>query len=302
MILLLGSSGYIGSEFARQFNEKDVWFVTPGGYRYHDYTSRNELEKLMQHWKPLRPRLVINCAAFIPPQSVDQCEDFKAQTLRSNLMFPTLLAQVCCDYDVPLIHISTGCLFNGDNGGRGYSEDDIPHLSFHTKCGVYVGAKQLAEEYVEQYDKAYICRIRLPFDHVDHPRNYLTKLQRYPKVYDNNNSISHRGDFVKACLDLWEKKAPYGTYNMTNPGSITARQICDLIKQYIGPRQFEFWDEDEFMRTVARTPKSNCVLNVDKLRSAGVIMRPVQEAVVDSLRNWIPQPDYVPPSPTMPCL
>jgi 3,5-epimerase/4-reductase len=59
----------------------------------------------------------------------------------------------------------------------------------------------------------------------------LSKVQRYAKVYDNVNSISHRADFVKACLDLWELRAPFGIYNVTNPGFVTTRQVVELIEK-----------------------------------------------------------------------
>lgn len=163
----------------------------------------------------------------------------------------------------------------------------MPHLSFRTKCGVYVGSKELAEHFVSAYGPSYICRIRLPFDEFDNERNYLSKLQRYPKVVRATNSISHRGDFVRAVLDLYIIDAPFGTYNVTNPGAVDSLWICEQIKRYLGPREFEFWDNDEFLNTVARTPKSNCKLDVSKLLSTGVKMRPVEDAIIDSLKKWV---------------
>ena len=52
----------------------------------------------------------------------------------------------------------------------------------------------------------------------DNPRNYLSKLQTYPKLYQNWNSLSHLGDFVSACLQIWEANLPGGAYNIVNPG------------------------------------------------------------------------------------
>ena len=84
--------------------------------------------------------------------------------------------------------------------------------------------------------------MRIPFDQFDNPRNYLSKVQNYPKVYDNVNSLSHRGDFVAACLDLWQKRAPFGTYNLTNPGFVSTRQVVAMIQRILKPaRPFEFW-------------------------------------------------------------
>ena len=102
------------------------------------------------------------------------------------------------------------------------------------------------------------------------------------------NSLSHRGDFVRACLDLWESRAPFGTYNLTNPGWITTREVIALIERWLRPaRRFEFWADDaEFYAKAARTPRSNTVLDVSKLLATGVFLRPVREAVEDSLRHW----------------
>ena len=116
-------------------------------------------------------------------------------------------------------------------------------------------------------------------------------MQRYSKVYDNVNSISHRADFVKACLDLWELRAPFGTYHVTNPGFVTTKHVVQLIEQYLKPaRKFEFWASDEeFYKVAAKTPRSNCVMDTTKLLAAGVKIRGVEEALEDSLKNWQPE-------------
>jgi UDP-glucose 4,6-dehydratase len=133
--------------------------------------------------------------------------------------------------------------------------------------------------------------LRIPFDEQDSGRNYLSKVQRYAKVYDNVNSISHRGDFVRACLDLWDRKAPFGIYNVVNPGFVTTREVVAQIERILKPnRTFEFWANDaEFYRVAAKTLRSNCVLDVSKLLSAGVKIRPVAEALEDSLKTWKPE-------------
>ena len=75
---------------------------------------------------------------------------------------------------------------------------------------------------------------------------------------------------------------------MTNPGYVTTRQVVRLIQKILQPkRPFEFWASDEeFYRSAAKTPRSNCVLDVSKLLATGVQMRPVQEALLAALKNW----------------
>src|SRR5205807_4446293 len=165
---------------------------------------------------------------------------------------------------------------------HGYTEEDQPNFTFREPpCSFYSGSKALAEEAIAGVGQSYLWRLRIPFDEFDNSRNYLSKVQRYEKVYDNVNSISHRGDFVRACIELWERRAPFGIYNVTNPGFVTTRQVVRMLQKILNPkRAFEFWENDEeFYRVAAKTPRSNCVLDVSKLLAAGIKMRSVSEAV-----------------------
>src|SRR5690606_30712238 len=94
----------------------------------------------------------------------------------------------------------------------------------------YSGTKALGEETLAGVDNVYIWRLRIPFDHRDNPRNYLTKLIRYQRLLDAENSISQLHEFVAATFACWEKRIPFGTYNVTNPGHVTTREVVDLIK------------------------------------------------------------------------
>ena len=134
----------------------------------------------------------------------------------------------------------------------------------------------------------YIWRLRIPFDHRNSPRNYLTKLQNYSRLLDAENSISHLGDFVRSCLASWQEHLPTGIYNLTNPGPITTRQVASLIQNHLGNyREFDFFEsEEEFMQIAAKTPRSNCVMDTTKLEAAGLPMRPSIDALEESLRRW----------------
>jgi UDP-glucose 4,6-dehydratase len=171
----------------------------------------------------------------------------------------------------------------------GFSEWDEPNFSFrHGPCNFYSGTKALAEEAIRGVGQNYIWRPRMIFNECDEPRNLLAKLQHYERVYDNVNSITHLDEFVRACLELWERQAPFGIYNVVNPGAVTTRRIVEMIRQFLRPgRHFEFWENDgEFYRCHAKTPRSNCILDVSKLLSLGVRMRPVEEALEDALERW----------------
>ncbi len=77
---------------------------------------------------------------------------------------------------------------------------------------------------------------------------------------------------------------------MTNPGFVTSCQVVEMMQRILKPsRPFEFWaNDEEFYRVAAKTPRSNCIMDVSKLLAAGVSMRPVSEALADALQQWRP--------------
>ncbi len=309
MVVLLGSTGYIGGAFAQELKQRGIQFAAPSR-RDVDYTNFDVLRKFLTATKTT---FLINAAGYTGKPNVDACETNQADTLQGNTLFPAMIGHACASLGIPFGHVSSGCIYAGakvqsrvekdltkpeiralaeknPQALQGFTETDEPNFTFRQPpCSFYSGTKAMAEEGLNGVGHHYIWRLRIPFDQFDSPRNYLSKLQNYPKVYDNINSLSHRADFVRACLDLWDKKAAYGTYNVTNPGFMTARHAVTLIEKILKPaRPFEFWaNDEEFYKIAAKTPRSNCVLDVTKLLAAGITMRSVEEAIADSLSHWI---------------
>lgn len=303
----------MGRAFAGEL-ERRGWDYVGISREKVDYTRFERLRGLLDS---VRPEFVINAAGYAGKPNVDACEQARAETLLGNTLLPQTIAHACAVEKVPWGHVSSGCIYTGAKvvrGGtetverdlmqleiragidagtlavRGFSETDEPNFSFRNPpCSFYSGTKALAEETIRGVGENYLWRLRIPFDHEDHPKNYLTKLQKYSRVYDNFNSLSHRHDFVAACLDLWERRAPFGTYNITNPGFVSARSVVAAIQRVLKPaRLFEFWASDaEFYAKAAAAPRSNCILDVTKLLGAGIRMRPIDEAISDSLMRWV---------------
>lgn len=313
MIVLLGKTGYVGGQFAQTLQERGIPFVAPT----HAEMDCSQFTVLRKFLEDTSPEFVVNAVGHTGKPNVDACEKNWADTLQGNTLFPATMAHACASLDIPYGHVSSGCVYSGAkvvNGGQthiekdltrpelqsllaknrrafhGFTELDEPNFTFRSPpCSFYSGTKALGEEALRGVGQGYIWRLRIPFDRFDNPRNYLSKLRNYAKVYDNVNSLSHRADFAAGCLDLWQKRAPYGIYNMTNPGFVTARQVVDMMQKILKPaRPFEFWkDDEEFYRTAAKTPRSNCILDAGKALAAGAQLRPVEDALVDSLKNWV---------------
>ena len=182
------------------------------------------------------------------------------------------------------------CCYESPNNEE-FTEEDAPNLDWSSSwgCNFYAGTKSMAEKMIARSPEHYICRLRMPFDEEDGDRNYLSKIMKYDVLLSRENSLTHRDDFVKACLGLCEKGADFGIYNLVNTGSVNARKVCELIKKHIPSkgREFKFFDSDEeFYAETGCVKRSNCILSNQKLLDAGVEMRSVEEAITDSLQNW----------------
>ena len=297
MIIILGSSGYVGSKYGEFLSSRGVEFL---GFsrRQVDYSTREGLSSLI---RSTSPSFLINAAGYTGKPNVDACELDKRGTLEGNAVFPAMVAEVCGDMGVPWGHVSSGCIYSGRRpDGGGWREDDPPNFCFRSgRCSFYSGTKALGEEMILGAPSCYVWRLRIPFNHEAGPRNYLTKLMSYDRLLEAENSVSHLDEFVRATWECWEGRVPFGVYNVTNPGSVMTSDVVRWIGEEASRldslglpcsfrREFSFYgDEDEFMAKAAKTPRSNCVMDSSKLASVGISMSPVEEAFRGALRGWV---------------
>ena len=111
---------------------------------------------------------------------------------------------------------------------------------------------------------------------------------RYDRLVDARNSLTHLEDFARLCLECWERRLPFGTYHLTNPGSITTREVVALIQASgVVEKDYAFFESmDQFQTQAVVAPRSTCVLDTQKARAAGLEAPPVQAAIAEALRNW----------------
>ena len=286
MIYLLGGSGYVGSAYQALFRLKGI----PYRNLRRSEINYSDGDILRKELLSGRPEFLINAAGYTGKPNVDACELHKAECLQGNAVLPGVVAQACEQAGIPWGHVSSGCIYSGDGPGEnGFTELDEPNFTFRTNhCSFYSGTKGLGEEVLAGHPGVFVWRLRIPFDGVDNPRNYLTKLMRYPRLLEATNSISELDEFAAATFSCWSQRVPFGTYNVTNPGRVTTREVAELIRRSgVCTKDFDFFaSEQEFMQVAAKTPRSNCVLDPSKLAAAGIRLTPVREAIERDLRAW----------------
>ena len=155
MIILFGSTGYIGSEFKRQLEQKQIEFKC---WNDTANTTFYDLEKWYEDAGYPVIDAVINAAGYTGKPNVDACELAKEDTIHGNIVWPQILTDWCMLNDIQLGHVSSGCIYSGRRvDGEPFTEEDVPNFSFvQNNCSFYSGTKAIAEKIVSKWNKNYI--------------------------------------------------------------------------------------------------------------------------------------------------
>lgn len=265
-ILLIGANGYVGKKLNAAFYHK--------GWTTHCPTRDTLMSELIH--ATAKYDYVVNAAGYTGRPNVDACKHNRQRVLQDNLLLPTLLTEWCLRHDTPLVHISSGCIYNGHKpDGSGFRESDEPNFSFLSRdyCSYYSGSKAAAETVVRRLPDHQILRLRMPFNGQVSDRNLLVKLCSYEKLVDVKNSITHIDDFVASTVMIMEEHLPCGTWNLVNDTPITTKDICKLLNKYGAKNKYAFFKNyDEFAATVEE-PRSSCILSGEKAKFYGLPMR-----------------------------
>jgi 3,5-epimerase/4-reductase len=277
MKILIFGKGYIGGRCADAWQEKGHEVVLSNKMIQ---SIQDALEELKVH----EPECVFNAAGVTGKPNVDWCEDNQLATIQGNTILPIHLAHACQEHGVHMLHIGSGCVFYDESpheDGK-WREDDHANPSV-----VYSRAKYSADLVLSTLPNVAIGRIRMPIDWVPSPRNLIDKLANYPTIIDVNNSGTVIEDMIDVFLQLMEKRAE-GIFHVTNPGKIKHRETMGFYKQYVDPDWSAEWISNEELveRGLATKGRSNNELASDRLAELGITMRPIHEAMEDTMKKY----------------
>lgn len=278
-ILILGK-GYIGSSILTTLSKCfDVHIVSRADL---DYTDRAVLFQELIRGKY---EYVINTCGYTGRPNVDACENNKEDTWHYNVVVPVRIQKTCKDACVKLLHVSSGCIYDGYD--KEYTEQDEPDFGLlNARSSWYSKTKHACEMMLKDTD-TYILRIRMPFCQTNSERNILTKLRRYDSIIDMKNSLTSvedLGGFMTLLIaDLHEdiSQIPSGIYNVVNPQPVTTSEITALLDEYgLGNPNWTTISYTQLL-TMTATGRSNCVLSDDKITKYNLRL----PNTIDSLRK-----------------
>lgn len=268
-VLILGK-GYVGTALARCLSA--CYNVTCLSKDEYDYTSRSKLFMYLN--KPGRQfAFVINTCGYTGRPNVDACESNIEDTWHYNVIVPVNIQKTCKDSGVKLIHVSSGCIYDGYE--KQYTEEDDPNFGLLNPDSSWYSKTKHACEMMLLDREVYTFRIRMPFCETWSERNVLTKLIKYDNVINQLNSLTNLEDFCGFIMyfmaDVFEgtsaRVPEYGIYNVVNPQPLETSEMTKVLNDYrLGNPNWNSVNLEELYKTT-KAKRSNCVLSDAKIAS-----------------------------------
>ncbi|MBN2306566.1 sugar nucleotide-binding protein [Candidatus Peregrinibacteria bacterium] len=272
-ILLFGSTGFIGSHLKDALEERGHEVAGPR----IEIRNFDEVRKTIEE---VKPDYIINATGITGRPNVDWCEEHPIETYTVNVAGSINIAAAALEKNIKVAQLSSGCVYSGDNGGKGWTEED-PANFFGS---LYSRSRVASEMALKDFPNVLQLRIRIPIMGKSHPKNLIDKLLNYPKMINIRNSCTVMEDFFPAAIQLIEMGTT-GIMNMTNIGAMDHQSIMTLYKEIVDP-DFQINLMDEAEQTELCKRRSNDVLNTDKREALGVPMPPLEESLKRILKEY----------------
>ena len=267
-ILLTGSNGQVGTEIIKISKQLkfDLISMDKAQLNIIDYAV---LERQIIKYKP---EVIINAAAYT---NVEKAEEQKVLAEGTNSHAVKNLAEICKNYSILLIHISTDYVFNGQKKSDYLETDDTDPINTYGKT------KLLGEDAIRSLLEEYII-IRTSWIFGIQGNNFvknIIKLARKEKeirvINDQWGSPTSSKSIAKAISKIIQdysknKEINSGIYHFSGTPATNwyefARQICDLAykKGVIDHLPSIQPVPSSTFKTIANRPLNSC-LNSEKI-------------------------------------
>lgn len=230
-VLVTGAKGQVGSEIVKAV---PAGFIVIGlGSNELDITNQQQVTAVIAQYKP---DLIINAAAYT---AVDKAESDSDNAYAVNQQAVAWLAQAAKQADIPLFHISTDYVFDGESTTPYKETDPVNPQSVY-------GMSKLAGEQVlaATHNKHIILRTSWVFG--AEGNNFVKTMLRLGKerdelsvVADQHGCPTSASSIAKVLWQLAEKykterTLPWGIYHFSNSPACTWYEFaCEIFEQAV---------------------------------------------------------------------
>jgi dTDP-4-dehydrorhamnose reductase len=283
-VLVTGANGQLGMEL------RDL-SATQSAFEFV-FVTREELPvdnfaQLRDYFKINPFNYCINCAAYT---KVDAAETNKEEAYLVNAEAVSVIADLCKQYNIQLIHISTDYVFDG-NGDQPYREDAA------TDPINYYGASKLDGEHYATEKNPETIIIRTSWVYSSYGNNFvktmvklMTEKPEINVVTDQTGSPTYAGDLAECVLDILSNlesglTEASGIYNFSNAGNITWYDFAIEIKFLIGSECRINPIPTSGYPTPAKRPKYSVLDKAKIQHTFGIKLKPWKESLAVCLHK-----------------
>lgn len=229
-VIVTGASGLLGADIARSFERAGHEVTALMGRRVLDLSDASAVTAFIGG---IAPDLIVHSAGF---RMVDAAEEDPAATYAINILGARNIALVCRSLDIPMIHISSDSVFDGETQ-RPYCEFDRPN-----PVNVYGYSKLMSEQEVRTHcRKHFIIRVPLLFGALGHCEsnyiilmaNQLKKGEQIEYTTDQLCSPTYTKDVGDVLVEV-AKSNFYGLYHIASTGTATRYSFYMRCAELLG--------------------------------------------------------------------
>ncbi|MEM1380215.1 MAG: dTDP-4-dehydrorhamnose reductase [Pseudomonadota bacterium] len=228
-ILVAGSTGQVAQSLVEAASLRENIALSAMGRPTLDITQAGSITSALD---AIQPDLIINAAAYT---AVDKAETERKAAYLVNETGPRLLAEAAREASIPLVHLSTDYVFNGQ-GKEPYKESDPVD-----PLGIYGSSKFAGEEAVRTTHTHHLI-LRTAWVYGVYGGNFLKTMLRVAEnrdelgvVADQRGAPTSSHDIAEALLDLAsavtgnDPTQAWGTYHMTAQGDAVWADFAEAI-------------------------------------------------------------------------
>ena len=227
-IAVIGASGQVARALQRAGAVRNLNLVVIGR-PVIEIAWRSSIVRVLDG---IGPSVVINAAAYT---AVDKAEENEAEAFRINRDGPHYLAKWCAAHSVPLIHISSDYVFDG--------EKSAPYVESDRCCplNAYGRSKAAGEDAIRDAHAQHVI-VRTAWVYSADGQNFLKTMLRLGAdrevisvVADQRGAPTSADDIAAALLDIADAarrppaNVPWGTYHLVAGGETTWHGFADQI-------------------------------------------------------------------------
>lgn len=225
-ITLFGGRGMLGQDLRRLAKERGLT-VTSYDLPEFDITDDWQLKKVVS-----KSEVIVNCAAYT---DVEKAENDPEMADLVNGFSVGRLGEFAADFDVPVLHISTDFVFDGDQEEPYTEDDEVNPISVYGTSKL-LGEKMLMKSGCES------CILRIQWTYGKSGLNFITKMLKAAKtrdslqvVDDQVGSPTHTVEVAKAILECLEMDPfPEGLYHFAAAGYVSRYEMTRFLFEKMG--------------------------------------------------------------------